>query len=121
MLIERNGIQSRKLMLDHSSSPTVVKSLAKHLENEIRRPCAFNAWVRHRSRMAAQRKLTAMVQQQMPGPYYPGPLPEHIAVRPWREAKYGDWALLPRAIVARLLRTQPAASGVARPPTERKN
>lgn len=126
MCVTRQGLHSETVALTEQDDPTRVREIASDLWKTIRPLVSSVVWRRHRSRMALQRRLTSQIEHHCPGPYYPGPRPDLIAVRPWRVANYGEWCSLPHGVVSRLLRTKNTAprlpgaaqsAGVVSPPS----
>lgn len=104
MYVECHGVKSDEAALTETDFPKDVLANARDLWETIRPFVSWAVWVKHRLRMAAQRRMTALVQAQWSGPYHRGPRPDLIAQAPWKEAKHGQWTSLPHGVVHRLMR-----------------
>lgn len=104
MYVERNGVRSAEATLTEKDGPDEVRQKADELWQTIRRIVSHLVWVRHRLIMAGQRRGASHVALHWPGPYFRGPRPDLIALRPWENAVYGQWTSLPHGVVHRLLR-----------------
>ena len=105
MRVESHGFSSRVVALSAQDDTPEIHGYARDLWAEIRHFVSWAVWLRHRLTMAALRRMVTFVQDNLPGPYYPGPRPDLIAVKPWKQAAYGEWTSLPHGVVARLLRS----------------
>jgi len=104
MLVERHGIRSESRAIGEHDGPEQVRAYGRELWEAIRPFVSWAVWTRHRLRMAMQRRWTRCIIEATPGPFYPGPRPDLIAIKPWKEAAHGEWQSVPHGVAARLLR-----------------
>lgn len=104
MRVTRHDMRSRVVSIGAEHGPAEVRAIGADLWAEIRPAVSWRSWLRHRLRMAWQRARTADARTVCTGPHHPGPRPDLIATKPWREARKGEWASLSPGVVARLLR-----------------
>jgi hypothetical protein len=102
MYVERHGVRSETRALGDTDTPAGVRAIAADLWRTIRAPVAWAVWLRHRLTMAHQRRLAARIAAARPDLCHPGPRPDLIAERPWKDARRGEWASLPHGVAARL-------------------
>jgi hypothetical protein len=107
MFIERHGVRSREVRIGMPETPADLRSIGRELWAEISPFVIWSVWLRHRLRMAKQRKYAAFIAMVDPEMRHPGPRPWHIARKPWAKAKHGEWTILPPGVVARLVRGHP--------------
>lgn len=102
--VERNGARSALASLTAQDGQAEVRAKAAELYETIKRAVAYVCWVRHRIAMVAMRALADRVLAAHPGPWFPGQRPDLIATKPWRQARIGEWVMLPRGVARRILR-----------------
>lgn len=105
MHVERHGVVSRTVEI--GANDDIARCRAIGLEvlwPEIRPVVSFVVWVRHRLRMAAQRREASMVRAAGGENWHQGPRPDLISVVPWPQAKYGQWLSVQHGVAARLIR-----------------
>lgn len=105
MYVERAGIKSEEQELTNAHTPADVRAAGQELWETIRPFVSWKVWIRHRVRMARQRRLTSLIQGLYQSSFYPGPRPDLIATVPWKHAKLGEWFSVPHGVAARLQRT----------------
>jgi hypothetical protein len=104
MRVERHGFVSREVRIGAEETTTDLRRIGRELWNEIRPFVSWTVWVRHRIRMAAQRRLSGLIAATGPDMCHIGPRPDLIASKPWAQAKAGEWTSLHPGVVARLVR-----------------
>lgn len=105
MLVERGGVKSSEAQLTDKDTPETVREIANRLWESIRREVSYRAWVGHRIAMAFQRAFTRVAIAHFGDvTFYAGPRDDLIAIKPWHDAVYREWASVPHGVAARLLR-----------------
>lgn len=107
MHVERNGVVSRTVEIGAEHGPAECRAIGRDvLWPEIRPAVSFIAWVRHRLRMAAQRRAASMARAALGETWHQGPRPDLISIVPWSQAKYGQWLSVQHGVSARLIRRE---------------
>lgn len=104
MYVAYGRYRSEVRQLTEVDGPDDVRRIGRELWETIRPIVSWAVWVLHRSTMAMQRKIAGRVMACRPDMHHPGPRPDHIAERPWKKARYGEWTILPPGVVARIIR-----------------
>ena len=105
MYVERHGIRSETIPLGEEDDPAAERAKGAALYATIKRLVEFYVWLRHRAVMAAQRRFAAHVAGIRAGRWFPGPRPDLISTKPWRDTRCREWTSVPHGVAARLLRS----------------